>query len=93
MTIGTVLIVFWGIGLLLFCAFIFGYFRGRDKDQKDHAMEALQRAKSDMAFAKEKEKIQADIHENAEGKKAALSRGTGRKRFNAIADSLRDDKD
>jgi hypothetical protein len=89
MTIGLALGALVSSVLLLFIAFIFGYFRGREKEQKEHDKEALLRAESDKAFEQQKEKIRADAYADAEGKKAALSSGSGRGRFDVITDSLR----
>jgi len=89
MAIQTVLWTLAGFGLLLFFAFVFGYFRGREKERQAHTAESLRKAESDRAFEREKEKIQGEVQGDAEKEKAKLSRGTGRERFDAINDSLR----
>ncbi|MDR2734297.1 MAG: hypothetical protein LBC99_06570 [Spirochaetota bacterium] len=86
MTIGAVLGTLAGLVLLLFAAFIFGYFRGLNK-------EALRKAEEETAFGRKKEKIRADVYTKAEAKKTAISSGSGRNRFDAITNSLRGNKD
>jgi predicted membrane protein len=82
--------VLWVISV--FGAFLFGYVKGRKKEQAEQNEEALRRAASDKEFEIEKEKIREEVFGNAEQKKSRLSGGTGRDRFNRINDSLRDNK-
>jgi hypothetical protein len=82
--------VFWVLSV--FGAFLFGYTKGRSKEQAEQKEEALRKAESDRAFEVEKENIEQEVYGNAEHKKAGLSCGTGRNRFDAINDSLRDNK-
>jgi predicted membrane protein len=76
----------------IFAAFLFGYTKGRRKEQDEQKSEALRKAESDKAFEVEKENIREEVLGNAEQKKAGLSSGTGRDRFDAINNSLRDNK-
>jgi predicted membrane protein len=76
----------------VFGAFLFGYTKGRKKEQAEQNEEALRRAASDREFEVEKEKIREEVFGNAAQKKSGLSGGTGRDRFNRIGDSLRDNK-
>jgi hypothetical protein len=82
--------VFWMISV--FGAFLFGYMKGRKKEQAEQNEEALRKAASDREFENEKEKIMGEVFGNAEHKKAGLSGGAGRDRFNRINDGLRDNK-
>jgi hypothetical protein len=73
--------------------FLFGYTKGRAKEQAEQKEDALRKAESDRAFEVEKENIRQGVYGNAEQKKAELSGGaTGRDRFNNITNSLRDHK-
>jgi hypothetical protein len=83
--------VFWVFSV--FGAFLFGYTKGRAKEQAEQKEEALRKAESDQAFEAEKENIRQEVYGNAEKKKSELSGGTGRGRFDAINNSLRDHKD
>jgi flagellar biosynthesis/type III secretory pathway M-ring protein FliF/YscJ len=74
----------------LFGAFIFGYVKGRKKEQAEQREEALRKAASDKEFQTEKEKIQTEVFGNAADKKSKLSGTGGRDSFNRISDSLRD---
>jgi hypothetical protein len=82
--------VLWMISV--FGAFLFGYMKGRKKEQAEQNEEALRKAASDREFENEKEKIMGEVFGNAKHKKARLSGGTGRDRFNRINDGLRDNK-
>jgi hypothetical protein len=76
----------------VFGAFIFGYTKGRSKEQAEQQEEALRKAASDKEFQIEKEKIQEEVFGNAQQKKSELSSGGGRDRFNRINDNLRNNK-
>jgi len=84
-----ILIAFVVIVLLVFGAFLFGYTKGRKKEQDEQKDEALRKAESDKAFQVESENIRQEVLSNAEQKKAELSGGTGRDSFDAINNSLR----
>jgi hypothetical protein len=73
-------------------AFIAGYIKGRKAEQNEQREEALRKAESDKAFEVEKEKIREEVYNHAENEKAQLSSGTGRERFDAINNSLRNNK-
>jgi uncharacterized membrane protein len=93
MTAYIILFVFIFWVLSVFGMFLFGYTKGRTKEQAEQKEEALRKAESDRAFEVEKENIRKGVYENAEQKKAELSSGgTGRDRFNNITNSLRDHK-
>ena len=77
---------------LIFGAFLFGYTKGRQKERDEQKDEALRKAESDRAFQIESENIRQEVLGNAEQKKAELSSGNGRDRFDAINNSLRDNK-
>jgi hypothetical protein len=79
--------IFWALSA--FGAFLFGYTKGRAKEQAEQKEEALRMAESRRSFEAEKETIRQEVYENAEKKKSDLSGGTGRNRFDAINDSLR----
>jgi hypothetical protein len=76
----------------VFGAFLFGYTKGRRKEQDEQKSEALRKAESDKAFEVEKENIREEVLNNAGQKKAEFSNSTGRGRFDAINNSLRDNK-
>jgi hypothetical protein len=76
----------------VFGAFIGGYVKGRGKEQAEQKEDALRKAASDKSFEIEKEKIMGEVFGNAEKEKAKLSGGSGRERFNAINNGLRDNK-
>jgi uncharacterized membrane protein len=83
--------IFWVLSV--FGMFLFGYTKGRAKEQVEQKEEALRKAESDRVFEVEKENIRKGVYENAEQKKAELSSGgTGRDRFHNITNSLRDHK-
>jgi uncharacterized membrane protein len=82
--------IFWVFSV--FGAFLFGYIKGRAKEQAEQKEDALRKAESDRAFEVEKENIRQGVFGNAEKKKAGLSGGSGRDRFDAINSSLRDHK-
>jgi uncharacterized membrane protein len=82
--------IFWVFSV--FGMFLFGYIKGRAKEQAEQKEEALRRAESDRAFEAEKENIRQGVYGNAEKKKSELSGGTGRDRFDNITNSLRDRK-
>jgi predicted membrane protein len=84
-----VLIAFVIFVLSIFIAFLIGYTKGRKKERDEQKDEALRKAASDKAFGVEKENIREEVLGNAEQKKAGLSTGTGRDRFDNINDSLR----
>jgi flagellar biosynthesis/type III secretory pathway M-ring protein FliF/YscJ len=74
----------------LFGMFIFGYTKGRAKEQSEQQEEALRKAASDKEFETEKEKLREDVFGNAEEKKSKLSDGIpGKERFEKINNSLR----
>jgi hypothetical protein len=76
----------------VFGAFIFGYTKGRSKEQAEQREEALRKAASDKEFEIEKGKIQTEVFGNAAEKKSKLSGAGGRDSFNRVNDSLRDNK-
>jgi hypothetical protein len=82
--------IFWVLSV--FGAFLFGYTKGRGKEQTEQKEDALRKAESDRAFEVEKENIRQEVYGNAGKKKSELSGGTGRSRFDAINNSLRDNK-
>jgi hypothetical protein len=82
--------VFWVVSL--FGMFIFGYTKGRAKEQAEQQEEALRKAASDKEFETEKEKIREEVFGNAADKKSKLSGAGGRDSFNRVNDSLRDHK-
>jgi hypothetical protein len=74
----------------LFGMFIFGYTKGRSKEQAEQQEEALRKAASDKEFQIEKENIQKEVFGNAADKKSKLSSGiSGKERFDTINNSLR----
>jgi hypothetical protein len=87
-----ILIAFVVLVFLLFGAFLFGYTKGRKKEQDERKDEMIRKAESDRAFQIESENIKQEVLTNAEQKKAELSSGNGRDRFDAINDSLRNNK-
>jgi lauroyl/myristoyl acyltransferase len=87
-----ILAVFVFYMISVFGAFLFGCVKGRKKEQAEQNEEALRKAVSGREFEAEKEKIMEEVFENAAHKKAELSGGTGRDRFNRINDGLRDNK-
>jgi hypothetical protein len=82
--------IFWVLSF--FGAFLFGYTKGRKKEQAEQKEEALRKAASDKEFQIEKEKLQKEVFGNAEKKKSELSGNTGRARFDAVNNSLRNNK-
>lgn len=92
MTVYVYLIAFVVFVFLLFGAFIFGYVKGSRKKQNEQKDEALRKAESDKVFQAESENIRQEVFSNAEQRKAELIGGNGRDRFNAINNSLRDNK-
>jgi hypothetical protein len=82
--------IFWVFSV--FGAFLFGYTKGRVKEQTEQKEDALRKAESDRAFEAEKENIRQGVYGNAEKKKSELSGGAGRNRFDVINNSLRDNK-
>jgi predicted membrane protein len=80
--------IFWIVST--FGGFLFGYAKGRKKEQAEQNEKSLRKAASDKAFEVEKEKIREEVFGNAEQKKHELSGNTGRARFNAVNNSLRD---
>jgi hypothetical protein len=78
--------------LSVFGMFLFGYTKGRAKEQAEQKEAALRKAESDRAFEEEKETIRQEVYGNAKKKKSELSSGTGRNRFDVIDNSLRDHK-
>jgi hypothetical protein len=80
--------VFWELSS--FGAFLFGYTKGRAKEQSEQKEEALRKAESDRAFEAEKENIRQEVYGNAEKKKSEFLGGTGRNRFDAVNSNLRD---
>jgi hypothetical protein len=87
-----ILFVFTGFVIAVFSAFLAGYSKGAKKGRQEQAETALQKAESDNAFHAEKEKIMEEVFNNAESKKAELSSGSGRERFDAINNGLRGEK-
>jgi flagellar biosynthesis/type III secretory pathway M-ring protein FliF/YscJ len=87
-----ILIAFAVFVFSVFGAFLFGYTKGRAKEQAEQKEEALRKAESDRAFEAEKENIRQEVYNHAENEKAKLSGGSGRSRFDAINNSLRDNK-
>jgi uncharacterized membrane protein SpoIIM required for sporulation len=81
------------LGVFVFWVFLFGYTKGRSKEQAEQKEDALRRMESDRAFEAEKENIRQEVFENAKEKKSELSGSTGRARFDAVNDILRDHKD
>jgi hypothetical protein len=70
--------------------FFIGYFRARKRAELERLEDENRRFQSDQEFQKEKENIQKEVYGNAKEKKAALASGaSGRDRFNAVNDSLR----
>jgi hypothetical protein len=82
--------VFWVFSV--FGAFLFGCTKGRAKERAEQKEAALRKAESDRAFEAEKENIMREVYGNAGKKKSELSSGTGRNRFDAVNNSLRDHK-
>jgi predicted membrane protein len=80
--------IFWTVSF--FAAFIFGYIKGRAKEQSEQKDEALRRAESDKAFEVEKTEIMREVFGNANQKKSDIAGGAGRDHFNRINNSLRD---
>jgi hypothetical protein len=78
--------------LSVFGAFLFGYTKGQTKEQAEQKEEALRKAASNKEFQIEKENIQKEVFGNAEKKKSELSGNTGRARFDAVNNSLRNNK-
>jgi len=73
--------------------FFMGYSRARKRAEAERREEERQRLQSEQGFQKEKENIMQEVFGNAEEKKASLSTGgSGRDNFNAINDSLRNNK-
>jgi hypothetical protein len=85
----TILIVFVVYAFSVFGAFIFGHVKGRKAEQ---TQAALRKAESDKVFEVVKEEIREEVYNHAENEKAQLSSGTGRERFDAINNSLRNNK-
>jgi hypothetical protein len=85
-----VLAVFIGLVVSHTAVFFIGYSRARKRAELERMEDENRRLQSDREFQKEKEKIQKEVFGNAEEKKASLSSGaSGRDRFNAVNDSLR----
>jgi hypothetical protein len=80
-------VIFWVI--TFFAAFLFGYMKGRAKEQGEQKDEALRRAESDRAFEVKKTEIMQEVFGNAEQKKSDIAGGAGRDHFNRINNSLR----
>ncbi|MDR2097715.1 MAG: hypothetical protein LBP37_04265 [Spirochaetaceae bacterium] len=74
----------------VFGVFLFGYTKGRAKEQAEQKEEALRKAVSDREFEAEKEKIKEEVFGNAAHKKSGLSSDIGRDRFDRVNGSLRD---
>jgi predicted membrane protein len=74
-------------------AYLVGVSKGRKKSEAEYMEERLRRAESDKAFQREKESIMKEVLDDAEKKKAHLSNsGNGVDKFDAINDSLRNNK-
>ncbi|MDR1253345.1 MAG: hypothetical protein LBK62_14480 [Treponema sp.] len=91
MTTGYIILaVFIGLAVSHTAVFFIGYSRARKKAELERMEDENRRLQSDREFQKEKEDIQKEVYSNAKEKKAALASGaSGRDRFNAINDSLR----
>jgi uncharacterized protein YlxW (UPF0749 family) len=85
-----VLAVFIGLVVSHTAVFFAGYSRARKGAELERIEDENRRLQSDREFQKEKEDIQKEVYGNAEEKKASLASGaSGRDRFNAVNDSLR----
>jgi hypothetical protein len=85
-----ILAIFIGLMVSHTILFFIGYFRARKRAELERAEDDRRRLESDKEFQQEKETIQKEVFGNAEEKKASLSSGaSGRDRFNAVNDSLR----
>jgi hypothetical protein len=70
--------------------FFTGYSRARKKAELERVEDENRRLRSDREFQEAKENIQKEVFGNAANKKASLASGaSGRDRFNAVNDSLR----
>jgi hypothetical protein len=72
--------------------FFIGYSRARKAAEAERLEDEKCRAESDTAWQREKDKINQEVQSNANEKKASLSAGSGRDRFDAIDNSLRNHK-
>jgi hypothetical protein len=72
--------------------FFIGYSRARRAAEAERLEDEKRLVESAAAWQREKDKINQEIQSNANEKKATLSAGSGRDRFNAISNSLRDRK-
>ena len=74
-------------------AYLVGVSKGRKKAEADYMEERLRKAESDRDFQNKKEEILKEAASNAEKRKAHLSNsGNGVDKFDAINDSLRNNK-
>jgi hypothetical protein len=72
--------------------FFTGYSRARKAAEAERLEDERRRAENAAAWQREKDKINQGVQSNANEKKASLSSGSGRDRFDAINDSLRNHK-
>jgi hypothetical protein len=72
--------------------FFIGYSRARKAAETERLEDEKRRAESAASWQREKDKINQEVKNNANEQKASLSSGSGRDRFDAINNSLRDRK-
>ena len=76
------------LGIALAC-FIFGWKTGRAKIEREIAEDAERRAADKALYDAEKAKIKAEVFKDADTKKKKMSNSSGRDKFNAVNDVLR----
>lgn len=69
--------------------FVFGWKTGRAKIERDIAEDAERRAADKALYDSEKAKIKREVFKDADTKKKKMSNNSGRDKFNAVNDILR----
>jgi hypothetical protein len=73
----------------VFGAFLYGIGKGNKKAKAEYDEYLRRKAQSEIEFEKAKTKIREEVFGNAEQKKASLSDGSARERFERVNDVLR----